>query len=1583
MTDLASLVVNLTAETSQYTAAIKKASDDISGFSDNVGSSINDVAKNLLGLEALKQVFDFTDSIFKSMQSFEVLSHAIGATTEDLSQLSFAAKLENVGDISYPFERLARSVGAAQEGNQKLTDTFAALGVKLTDANGKLKSTNDQFLGIADQVSKYNDSLVKTALIQTIFGRSGADFIAFLDQGADKIKAAKEEAIELGVSISTTSAQGAHEFEQNITRIGSAVTGVFYKALTDVLPVLQSVTDSMVEFSKNADSTSVAVEEVAAGFKVIASALIAVGALFQALGKIIAIAFIEPIQLAKDVIGNISDFIDDQIAILSDLGDAYNDVVADIKAVITELNNFVDVLAHPIDAINTLIGKLDDLRDTISHPIDALKSLKDELDLFPTWVVHPIDSAKQFGNSVADAFTHPASYIVSFTKSIADSAVALAEQNRNLETYANAFLHPIDAIKAYLAAQRAAFTDSPLADVIRTLTKGAASIGDIWSDTAHELDEIVVTAKKIKPDLIAPDENALRALESGIDSLGKLNDKLNEQVATYGLSSASAQIYDITLGKLSATVAELNKATPDQLTNALYELEKQGKLSADSIALIKAATDAGVPAGEAFKNVVIANTNALDQLKSVDALSKLDSQLLTMTGHLQEAAKAAFDLANRPLTISIKTQQDTQQFSGLTASQQEAAAATQLLDINRQAIDVQDQLSRKMADTATAGLAAGDSALKIAGDEAAVRQTALDQFEQLYIKAQALANVQGLPVAAFKSATEQAQLLRSVMGSIQFNPKIVEDVAKAIDSQKQYNEVLKQEKSINDDLSLQLAQLDKQKSQGSVTDLEYMAKQDDARQHEIDQLTVIQAQLLDIVNNNPGNAQALDEYKKLGVTIDQLETQIGQLARTVRDDLTDAASNAFTDFATGAKDARDALNEFVQDFTKEMIQLAAKSLFQKLFETTGITSGINSIFGATRSAVDTATALLPATSKLIANDPQMLGIGSAASSASGLANTTEAATSLSTAITTAAATGGTALGTGITTAADVAGTAIGTAIEAAGDIAADAMAAAIEAASTVEDVAALAGGGPIPANQIVLVGEEGPELLVTDSGETSAATATQGGTVVPSDLTHAHVIGTDGPEYIRSNASGFVIPSDTFLSALADRSAPTVSQPVVTPDVTEQSFSRPATLETEKPRDDVVRRDFSQPAVLQSEQATDAQPVRTPVESRGAPPLESLLTSNVIAFPTPVPRANEPALPVDDDDAISSSNVVAFLPPQQDAISTAVDSSIAQANDATRRHDAVSSALAAETFLSPAARTDDVTHRHDNAISSTTPGIDFPTPAFHADRLAPELNDDDDDAISSSNVLSFSAPTRQANQVASELDDNEDAFPSSLSNVVPIALYRQLVEINGPDSVSPFQVPESQASETSPVETSPAATSNVLPFLLPQPKAPDDAFIASTLDAISSSPSVPDRLDTEVTRAAQPVVTQSLDPSTSAIVMKFEKVIKHEQSHDMLDASEYEALLTDRYLQKRQSGGPVNAGQPYLVGEGGPELLVPDSSGTVMTSWQNSGNTRGGTVINQVNHFAISTPTGKVDKPSQSQIASRIAMATQLAGRNS
>jgi phage-related minor tail protein len=75
----------------------------------------------------------------------------------------------------------------------------------------------------------------------------------------------------------------------------------------------------------------------------------------------------------------------------------------------------------------------------------------------------------------------------------------------------------------------------------------------------------------------------------------------------------------------------------------------------------------------------------------------------------------------------------------------------------------------------------------------------------------------------------------------------------------------------------------------------------------------------------------------------------------------------------------------------------------------------------------------------------------------------------------------------------------------------------------------------------------------------------------------------------------------------------------------------------------------------------------------------------------------------------------------------------------------------------------------------------------------------------------------------------------------------------------------------------------------------------------------------------------------------------------------------------RYTGGPVTQNSPYLVGERGPELFVPSTSGRVIDA--NTTRSMGGGVTVQ-NNFTIQ---GTMDTRTQAQISSMVGMSVNRA----
>lgn len=88
---------------------------------------------------------------------------------------------------------------------------------------------------------------------------------------------------------------------------------------------------------------------------------------------------------------------------------------------------------------------------------------------------------------------------------------------------------------------------------------------------------------------------------------------------------------------------------------------------------------------------------------------------------------------------------------------------------------------------------------------------------------------------------------------------------------------------------------------------------------------------------------------------------------------------------------------------------------------------------------------------------------------------------------------------------------------------------------------------------------------------------------------------------------------------------------------------------------------------------------------------------------------------------------------------------------------------------------------------------------------------------------------------------------------------------------------------------------------------------------------------------------------------------------------------------KKAGGGAISANRPYLVGEVGPEIVVPRSSGTVMSNNQlreAMSTSAGGTSAPQLNMTFQTTNIGGVEYVSREQLEAAMASTRRAAVRD-
>jgi|GEM_PF-3261782 len=205
------------------------------------------------GLIGTAKVFADTGAALSDM------SQRTGVTVESLSALQYAAgqsgtSLEKLEDS---LKDLSKNLVEAGQGNQGIVDTLTQLGVSLNSLQGL--NTEQQFLKMADALSKVPDVGTRAAIAMKLFGEGGRQLLPLMAGGAAGIRKLMNDARELGVVLSNDDAQAAKKLKQEFTElhasfealkitVGSAVAGEltsFLKYLNDASPaVLKAVSEN-------------------------------------------------------------------------------------------------------------------------------------------------------------------------------------------------------------------------------------------------------------------------------------------------------------------------------------------------------------------------------------------------------------------------------------------------------------------------------------------------------------------------------------------------------------------------------------------------------------------------------------------------------------------------------------------------------------------------------------------------------------------------------------------------------------------------------------------------------------------------------------------------------------------------------------------------------------------------------------------------------------------------------------------------------------------------------------------------------------------------------------------------------------------------------------------------------------------------------------------------------------------------------------------------------------------------------------------------------------------------------------------
>lgn len=236
---------------------------------------------------ALTAFTGLTKAAINSADEMGKTAQKAGVSVESFSALAYAAELAGVNSqqLQTTFKGLTESLIDSEDKNSRAAKAFKFLGIEVKNADGSLKKADDVLLDIAEAFAKMPDGVEKSALAIDLMKKSGLDMIPMLNTGKAGIEELRAEAEKFGLVISTEQAKQAEQFNDSMTRIGNAASGLGLSLASELLPTLNAVVVEIVNIMKTSPGFQDFARGVGEVFKFIVNAGAGVIFTFKTIGE--------------------------------------------------------------------------------------------------------------------------------------------------------------------------------------------------------------------------------------------------------------------------------------------------------------------------------------------------------------------------------------------------------------------------------------------------------------------------------------------------------------------------------------------------------------------------------------------------------------------------------------------------------------------------------------------------------------------------------------------------------------------------------------------------------------------------------------------------------------------------------------------------------------------------------------------------------------------------------------------------------------------------------------------------------------------------------------------------------------------------------------------------------------------------------------------------------------------------------------------------------------------------------------------------------------------------------------------------